>query len=73
MVGQASVRLDVSDNGRGIAELPSADENRLGLLGMQERASTFGGRVVISSSPPRGTRVRVWIPFDRQRGSREKP
>jgi len=35
----------------------------LGLLGMQERASLVGGRVVVESSPGEGTRVRVRVPY----------
>jgi signal transduction histidine kinase len=63
-VGRASVRLDVRDNGKGLAELPFAHQ-RLGLLGMQERAAAFGGRVSVSGAPLKGTRVHVHIPMDR--------
>ena len=42
----------------------------LGLLGMQERARSWGGDVVISGVPGRGTTVRVTIPLRRPTRSR---
>jgi signal transduction histidine kinase len=60
-IGATVARLEVDDNGRGIAAA-SADE-RLGLLGMRERAAAFGGRVAISPVTPHGTKIRVRIPL----------
>jgi PAS domain S-box-containing protein len=53
--------LSVSDNGRGITE--GERRNSLGLLGMQERASIFGGRVDIRSEPGKGTDAVMRIPL----------
>ncbi len=37
---------------------------RLGLLGMQERATLAGGEVVVESAPGKGTRLHVRLPVD---------
>jgi hypothetical protein len=44
-------------------------QNRLGLLGTQERAAAFSGRVVISGPAGRGTRVRVELTVRRPESS----
>ncbi|HWW85160.1 MAG TPA: GAF domain-containing sensor histidine kinase [Vicinamibacterales bacterium] len=64
--GKSAVRLDVRDNGKGMPETSSHSaprHARLGILGMQERAAIFGGRVTITSRRLKGTIVRVRIPF----------
>jgi signal transduction histidine kinase len=62
-VGQTFVCLDVRDNGKGMSGVPvDPHRPRLGLLGMRERANVLGGRVVISTVSPHGTRVRVRLP-----------
>lgn len=60
-----SIRLTISDNGRGF-QMPSSTTNlasagRLGLLGMQERASLAGGTWQLYSRPGRGTRIVVTL------------
>jgi signal transduction histidine kinase len=62
--GRASVRLTVRDNGVGL-RLPVSGQRRLGILGMQERAAAFGGRVTVSSTPPKGTAVHARVPVAR--------
>jgi signal transduction histidine kinase len=61
-VDDAQVRLEVADNGVGIAEGELNGRKSLGLLGMHERALLFGGEVTISGAPGHGTRVSVVIP-----------
>ena len=55
-------RLEVVDNGVGIADGDLHGRKSLGLLGMQERALLFGGEVNITGTPGHGTRVSVSIP-----------
>ncbi|MGO8931345.1 MAG: response regulator [Limisphaerales bacterium] len=61
------VSLIVEDDGQGfdgVATLgASATQGRLGLLGMQERATLAGGSVVIESNPGAGTTVFVRLPL----------
>jgi PAS domain S-box-containing protein len=58
---EESLMLGVSDNGRGITERER--RNALGLLGMQERAGIFGGKVDIRSAPGKGTVATMRIPM----------
>lgn len=56
----------VLDNGRGFnsgTALAAPDGRSYGLMGMQERATLVGGRLLIASEPGRGTRVEVRIPL----------
>jgi len=63
------LRLEVRDNGRGIADETVADATSLGLLGMKERVFCFGGTVDIHGSPGEGTTVDVAIPLEEGVGS----
>ncbi len=56
------VRMEISDNGKGMAEPELANIESLGLLGMYERAHTFGGEFAIRSKPGMGTIVSVQMP-----------
>jgi len=62
-VEQTALALEVSDNGRGIAEEKLDSPQSLGLLGMRERASLLGGKVEISKARGKGTRATVLIPL----------
>jgi PAS domain S-box-containing protein len=58
-----SVVAEVVDHGSGFALAGAVHAERgLGLLGMQERATMVGGRVIVESAPGKGTRVRTTIP-----------
>lgn len=64
---QAHMRLTIQDDGKGLpaARMPpvSVAGEKLGLLGIQERARLLGGNVQVTSRPNRGTRVRVTLPL----------
>ena len=55
--------LEVQDNGKGISEAELDGSKSLGLLGMRERASLFGGHVAITGTRGQGTRATVSIPL----------
>lgn len=57
-----AVRVSISDNGRGMSRSTAEAVKTFGLLGMQERARSFGGDVTWSSEPGGGTTVRVNVP-----------
>ncbi len=61
-----AVRVSVSDDGCGFAVPKRIDayvsEEKLGLIGMKERARTLGGELAIRSEPGLGTRVTAEIP-----------
>jgi PAS domain S-box-containing protein len=54
--------LRVADNGRGIPASTLANNNSLGLLGMRERATQWGGDLSIQASDGKGTTVTVRLP-----------
>jgi two-component system sensor histidine kinase UhpB len=61
------VLLRVEDDGRGFdpgnASRDAVELQRLGLLGIRERAELLGGDVQIESAPEKGTRLKVSIPL----------
>jgi signal transduction histidine kinase len=54
--------LSIIDDGKGICEADTASLGSLGIIGMRERARSFGGGISIDGSPGRGCRVTVTIP-----------
>jgi signal transduction histidine kinase len=74
-VDRARVRLEcrdahlcvsVQDDGRGFdpALTTTPDGIRFGLQGMQERAESLGGTLIIDTAPGRGTRVTATVPLE---------
>jgi signal transduction histidine kinase len=55
-----SVKLHVEDNGKGFRP---ARTRGLGLLGMEERVTRLGGRLLVRSEPGRGTTLSVELPL----------
>lgn len=60
-----SLILKVHDNGTGISPEQVSSTDRLGLLGMRERAHLFGGDVLVEGAPGEGTTITVQIPVGR--------
>ena len=71
----ARVIAEVEDDGIGfdIARVTRqrAGEAGLGLLGMRERASLFGGTMEAESAPGEGTRLHIEIPFHEESRARQ--
>jgi PAS domain S-box-containing protein len=59
----ATLYLEVRDDGVGAAAQALGDPRSWGVMGMRERASQFGGRLQIDSTPGHGTRVRLVMPL----------
>jgi signal transduction histidine kinase len=57
-----SIVLEVTDNGSGVKEEEIQNHQSFGILGMRERALLFGGEVIITGHPGKGTTVTVSIP-----------
>jgi signal transduction histidine kinase len=53
------VRLTVSDSGRGFDRVKAVREGGLGLLSMEQRAQSNGGRLTINATPGLGTEIRL--------------
>jgi signal transduction histidine kinase len=62
---EASVTLEVDDNGRGFdyEKASRANHTAWGLLGMRERASLLGGNFSLDSRLGTGTSVKVTLPY----------
>jgi signal transduction histidine kinase len=52
----------VEDNGQGFDPQMAIQTDRLGLLGMRERAEALGGTLLVESAPGSGTTLRVEVP-----------
>ena len=57
-----AVSLEVRDDGRGMDGALEGRRRSLGILGMRERAASWGGELTIESRPGSGTRVRARLP-----------
>jgi len=63
------IRMTIRDNGKGFqvtAKAGSRKKNRLGLIGMRERAEMVGGSFQVESAPGGPTTVCVEIPVGRK-------
>lgn len=58
-------QLVVEDDGRGF-DPENVQEDRYGLIGLNERAHLLGGSFAIESAPDRGTRLEIHIPLERE-------
>lgn len=59
-----AVVLEVTDDGVGF-DPAGVGAERFGLIGMRERAVSFGGTFELGSTPTQGTRVRLTLPVPR--------
>ena len=59
------LQLVIDDNGSGV-DLAGVDNNKgLGLIGMRERIETIDGSFEIISSPGKGFKISINVPFKR--------
>lgn len=61
----ATLRLEVSDDGQGLAPVPAGEAMRAGhgLASIERRARSLGGHHRIDSAPGAGLRLVVWLPL----------
>lgn len=64
-VGSDDMVVDVTDNGMGRPTATSRLGSRMGLVGLQERASAMGGALRAGPQQDGGFRVHVTLPLDR--------
>lgn len=67
-ISAQGLELVVRDDGRGITDAELTASDALGLLGMRERAQTWGGEVSIRGDAKRGTTVTLRLPLDGRAG-----
>ena len=71
-----TIRMEITDNGNGFqvaGKSSSAKHNRLGHLGMRERAEMAGGTFSVESVPGQATTVRGEIPPGTKRARKIAP
>lgn len=54
----------VEDDGVGFEPEQAGAGQRLGMLGMRERAEMLGGELIVESAPGKGTTIVVEVPYD---------
>lgn len=61
----STLKITISDDGKGfdLKAIESRYQDRLGLLGIEERADSLGGNLKISSNPGVGTRIEMTVPI----------
>lgn len=64
------VTMEVADNGSGIGPDRLADPESIGIIGMRERAESFGGIISFSGVPGKGTTVKVIVPAASAKGKK---
>jgi two-component system, NarL family, sensor histidine kinase UhpB len=57
------VTVVVEDDGLGFDPEQAGKDNRLGLVGMRERAIMLGGDMTVESAPGKGTTIFVNLPY----------
>jgi signal transduction histidine kinase len=62
---RGALRLSIGDNGKGIKEGDISDFHSFGILGMVERARSFGGELTVDRAAETGTAVQLTVPVRR--------
>jgi signal transduction histidine kinase len=72
----STICASITDNGRGFdldrVYHPESPGRGFGIIGMQERVSLLGGKIDIQSSPGRGTRIHIKVPYPKGADEGEK-
>ena len=71
-----NIILRIEDNGRGFDVknrlFSAANEKRMGLRSMEERAALLGGKMRIESRTRQGTKIFIEIPFKEKKGGQKE-
>jgi hypothetical protein len=62
-IAREEIELTITDWGRGFSPSEVKKKGGLGLLSMEERALSMGGRLTVTSSPGAGTEVHMKAPL----------
>jgi signal transduction histidine kinase len=64
-ITREEIELTITDAGRGFSPSEVKKKGGLGLLSMEERALSMGGRLTVTSAPGAGTEVHLSVPLDK--------
>jgi len=62
----SQVRVTIEDDGRGFEPEELSGNQGFGLRSMRGRAEAVGARLELNSTPGKGTRVIVWVPWQKE-------
>jgi len=65
----SEIRVEIEDDGRGVAPEDLAKSRSLGLKGMRERVAYYGGTLEIGRAPRGGTRLQLRMPLAPSQGA----
>jgi signal transduction histidine kinase len=72
-IASDELELIVRDNGRGVSQEELTGPRSLGILGMWERANSWGGELSVAGAPGAGTIVRLTMPLVARRQPQSTP
>ena len=58
------IKVTVADDGKGFDTIAVQSKKSFGILGMRERVFSLNGKFALASSPQKGTKITISIPFD---------
>jgi PAS domain S-box-containing protein len=67
-VCNGQIQITIEDDGRGFDPGEIADNQGFGLRSMQGRADMVGARLVVNSTPGKGTQVIIKVPWQKEEG-----
>ncbi len=67
-----NIILEVTDNGKGIENKHLSKPQSFGLLGMRERVYPWGGKVRVTGSKNKGTKVNITMPYGTAKSAQPK-
>ena len=62
------IEMIISDNGTGISKNKVNSLSSMGIAGMKERVRSVNGKIIIMGNTLSGTRIKVMIPFIKEKG-----
>jgi PAS domain S-box-containing protein len=58
------IKVTIADDGKGFDTIAVQSKKSFGILGMRERVLSLNGKFALVSSPKKGTKITISIPFD---------
>ena len=64
-LNNGELKVEITDNGKGIDQAMIVHPESLGILSMQERSRILGGKIAITGNTGKSTRVVLNVPVNR--------
>jgi PAS domain S-box-containing protein len=63
MIAEGEIIFSIEDDGIGFDVIAAQNKKSFGILGMRERVFSMGGKFELDSSPGKGTKITVTLPY----------